>query len=133
MIQYRIEMFEESVAEVYGQGRIPVNLIDQRSRLERYNSRWDDFNQEAISKTITIPPFKVRICEKGYIACIFRNESDTMFCVRIIRLPSACSGVAWGEWDLDLDIVPPNATVQGMTLQPELDLLALHVSSEDDR
>ena len=105
-----------------------MNLADLRLQLRRYHSRWDNFNQ-AIWEAIAIPLFEIRICEKGYLAYAFRNASDTMHRVRVIRLPSTCNGVSRGEWDIDIVMSSPDAIVLGMTLQPDLDLLVVVESS----
>jgi hypothetical protein len=120
-------MFEAGVEEV-GQNRSLMNLADRRLQLRRYRSRWDNFNQ-ASWEAIAVPLFEVRICEKGYLAYAFRNASDTMHRVRVIRLPSTCNGVTRGEWVIGITMSSPDAIVLGMTLQPELDLLVVIESS----
>ena len=126
MTQYRIQMFEEAVEEGVGQDRPPMNLTDRRSQ---HRSRWNHFDR-ATQETFIIPPAKFRIYQKGYFAYIFRDGSKTTLCARIIRLPSTCNGVTRGEWVFSLEVLPPNVIVQGMTLQPELDLLVVMVSSD---
>lgn len=115
--------------EGVGQDWPPMNLTDRRSQLRKYRSRWNHFDR-ATQETFIIPPAKFRIYQKGYFAYIFRNGSKTTLCARIIRLPSTCNGVTRGEWVFSLEMLPPNVIVQGMTLQPELDLLVVMVSSD---
>ena len=128
MVQYRIQMFEVAVEEGSGPDKSPLNLADLRLQLGRYRSRWDSFDQ-ATRETITIPPTKIRICEKGYLAYVLQGDSGATFCARVIRLPSICNGVTRGEWTFNLEMLSPDAMVLGMTLQPELDLLVVIVSS----
>ena len=124
-------MFEVGVGEA-GQNHFPTNLADRRLQLQRYRSRWDNFNQPSW-EAIAIPPFEVRICEKGYLAYAFRNASDIMHHVRVIRLPSTCNGVTRGEWVIDTAMSSPDAIIIGMTLQPELDILVVIESSGQQR
>ena len=124
-------MFEAGVEEV-GQNCLPMNLADRRLQLRRYHSRWDNFGQ-ASWEAIVIPLFEIRICEKGYIAYAFRNASDTMLRVQVIRLPSNCNGVTRGEWVIDTAMSSADAIVLGMTLQPELDLLVVIETSGQQR
>lgn len=129
MTQYRIEMLEAAVEEGFGQGMPPMNLADLRSQLERYRAGWDH-SDLAVQEIITIPQVKIQICEKGYLAYVFRNDSNAMLCVRVIRLPSTCNGVTREEWQFKLESSPPDVMVLGMTLQPEFDLLVVIVSSD---
>ncbi|KAF9790397.1 hypothetical protein BJ322DRAFT_1036166 [Thelephora terrestris] len=126
--QYRIQMFEEAVEEGVGSDWLPMNLADRRSQLEKYRSRWNHFDR-ATQETFAIPPFNFRICQKGYIAYVFRKDRNSMFCARIIRLPSTSNGVRRREWVLNLEMLPLDAIVQGITLQPELDLFVIIVIS----
>jgi hypothetical protein len=116
--------------EAFVQDRSPMNLADLRSQLERYRSRLDHFDQ-ATREVIAIPPIKTRICEKGYLAYIFQNDSNATLCARVIRLPSTCNGVTRGEWVFDLGMSPPEVVVLGMTLQPDLNLLVVVVSTDE--
>lgn len=130
MIQYRIQMLEAAVEEGSIQDRSPMNLADLRLQLERYRSRWDNFDS-VIPGTIAIPPVKIQICEKGYLVYAFQTDSNTALRVRVIRLPSTCNGVTRGEWVFNLEMWSPGFVVMGMTLQPELDLLVVIVSSDE--
>jgi len=131
MMQYRIEMFAAAAKEGIIREQLPLDLTDRRLQLERYSSRWDHFDQ-ATEAAFAIPPFTARICEKGYLAHVFLNDSNTMLCAHIIRLPSTYNGVALGEWTIDLNTLPPNDCVLGMTLQPEVNLLVLMTSSREN-
>lgn len=120
-------MFEAAVEEGFGQGWSTINLADRRLQLERYRSRWDHFDGTA-QETIDIPPVKIRICEKGYLIYIFQTNSNSTIRARVIRLPSTRNGVTKGEWVFNLEMLSPDDMVLGMTLEPELDLLVVIVS-----
>jgi hypothetical protein len=124
-------MFEAAAEEAFAEDRSPMDLAGLRLQLERYRSRWDHFDQ-ATREVISIPPTKIRICEKGYLVYIFQSDSKNMLCTRVIRLPSTCNGVARREWVLNLEMLSPEVVVLGMTLQPELDLLVVVVSTGED-
>jgi hypothetical protein len=131
MTQYRIGMFEAAVEEAFVKDRSPMNLADLRLQLERYRSRWYRFDQ-VTREFITIPPIKIRICDKGYFVYIFQNNSNTMLRARVIRLPSTCNGITRREWVFNLEMLPLGVIVLGMTLQPDLDLLVVVVSNDED-
>ena len=131
VMQYRIEMFAAAAKEGVVREQLPLDLTDRRLQLERYRSRWDHFDQ-VTEATFAIPPFRIQICEKGYIAYAFRNDSNAMLCAHIIRLPSTHNGVAPGEWTIDLDTLSPKDSVLGMTLQPDANLLVLVTSPREN-
>lgn len=130
MTQYRIEMLEAAVEEGFNQDRSFMNLADLRLRLERYRSGWEHFDS-ASQETIIIPPTKIQVYEKGYLAYVFQNHLDATLRVKVIRLPSARNGVVRGEWVFNLEMLPPDVVVMGIALEPELDLLVVVVSSDE--
>jgi hypothetical protein len=122
-------MFEAALEEGFGQDGSSMNLSDLRLQLGRYRSRWDHFDP-ATQETIVIPPVRTRICEKGYLAYAFDNHLNGALCVRCIRFPSTRNGVTRGEWTFDLELSSSDVAALRMTLQPELDLLFIFVSSD---